>query len=131
MRVALRPYIIAGAAIASASVFVVAPTAPRLPDVQVPAVQPAGSELNDVNMQDFLGLLANPDAGVPAPDAVPGPGAEVPDSVGGSPDLGGLLNPDIAPPGLGPLDLNGLDLGKVPGPGTLPDLVSSAAPPAQ
>ena len=131
MRVALRPYLIAGAAIAGASIFVVAPTAPRLPDVQVPAVQPAGSELNDVNMQDFLGLLANPDAGVPAPDVVPGPAAEVPDSVGGSPDLGGVLNPDIAPPGLGPLDLNGLDLGKVPGPGSPPDFVSSAAPPAQ
>lgn len=130
MRLALRPYIIAGAAIAGASIFVVAPSGPRLPDVQVPAVQPAGSELNDVNMQDFLGLLANPDAAVPAPDAVPGPDAEVPDSVGGSPDLGGL-NPDIAPPDLGPLDLNGLELGKVPGPGNLPDFISSAAPPAQ
>jgi hypothetical protein len=131
MRLALRPYIITGAAIAGASIFVVAPTSPRLPDVQVPAVQPAGSELNDVNMQDYLGLLTNPDAAAPAPEVVPGPDAEVPDSVGGSPDLGGLLNPNIAPPDLGPLDLNGFDLGGVPGPGNLPDFVSSPAPPPQ
>jgi len=46
MRFALRPYIIAGAAIAGASAIVAFPAAPQLPNIEVPAVQPAGSELS-------------------------------------------------------------------------------------
>lgn len=130
MQIALRPYIIAGAAIAGASLFVVAPAAPKLPDVQVPAVQPAGSELNDFNMQEFLGVLANQGNTLPAREAVPGPSAVVPEPPAGAPDLGGLPSPVIAPPDLGPLDLSGVNLGGAPGPSNPPVPTPPDGPPA-
>jgi hypothetical protein len=103
MRFALRPYIIAGAAIVGAGVIVLAPASPPLPDIEVPAVQPAGSELSGFNQQDLLGALANIDGMFPAPETE---GFNPPDS----PAPGGLPNPAIAPPDLGPMDLGGLDL---------------------
>lgn len=102
MGFALRPYIIAGAAIAGASVIVLAPAAPPLPNVEVPAVQPAGSEISGFSQQDLLGMLAA--TGGLAPDEVLNLPAE-------TPDPGQLPKPELAPPDLGPLDMGGLDLG--------------------
>jgi hypothetical protein len=146
MRFALRPYLIAGVAIAGAgAIIMLAPAAPPLPDVQVPAVQPAGSEQSDINLHDLLGLLGGTDGTVLAPDKVPGPSDVVPspnavpspNSEGlsppaGLPDLGKFLdpalNPAIAPPGPGRLDLNGLGVGPAPNPSNVPGSISSDVP---
>lgn len=127
MQLALRPYLIAGAAIAGAGIIVLAPATPRLPDVQVPAVQPAGSEtldFRDFNVQDLLGALANTEGGLSVPDT------ELFDVPDGPADLGGLLNPSITAPDPGPLDVNKLRIGAV-GPANLPAPVPPGAPPAQ
>ncbi|MGH3970277.1 MAG: hypothetical protein ACRDTV_19685, partial [Mycobacterium sp.] len=95
---ALRPYIIAGAALAGASVIVAYPAAPPLPTVQVPAVQPAGSEISGFSQQDLLGMLAETGGLTIAPDSEwLNPPAE-------SPGLGPLPDPAITSPELGPLD---------------------------
>jgi hypothetical protein len=105
MRFALRPYIIAAAAIAGASAIVAFPAAPQLPNIEVPAVQPAGSELSGFSQQDLTGLLGSiegmaPDVqGFTAPGQPPAPSA--------------LPKPALAPPDLGPLDLGGLNLGGI------------------
>ncbi|MCV7258171.1 hypothetical protein [Mycobacterium shimoidei] len=115
MQLALRPYLIAGAAIAGAGIIVLAPATPRLPDVQVPAVQPAGSEtldFRDFNVQDLLGALANSEGAFSIPDTET---FDVPES--GPADLGGLLNPSITAPDPGPLDVNKLRIGAALGPG--------------
>ena len=128
MQLALRPYIIAGAAIAGAAIIVLTPATPHLPDVQVPAVQPAGSEtldFRDFNVQDLLGALANSEGATSAPDT------QVFDAPGGSVDLGGLVNPSITTPDLGPLDLNLNKLGLGAAPGTVPAPASPDAPAAQ
>jgi hypothetical protein len=105
MRFALRPYLIAGAAIAGASVVVLAPASPPLPTVEVPAVQPAGSEISGFSQQDLLGMLAATDGLGPAPqDEVIVPPVE-------APAPGHLPDPALTPPDLGPLDMGGLDLG--------------------
>lgn len=135
MRFTLRPYIVAGVAIAGAGIIVVTPGAPQLPDIQVPAVQPAGTQVDDFNVQDFLGVLANTGGAVSPPDAAPSPDTEGLDPAAGLPDLGGPLNSAIAPPDLGPLDfgrldLGGLDLGAVASPGNLPGPTSSDVPAA-
>lgn len=117
---ALRPYLIVGAAIVGAGVIVAVPATPPLPDIQVPAVQPADSELSGFNQQDLLGALANIEGAISVPDI----GGLNP--AGESPDLGALFGPGIAPPELGPLDLGGLDLGGLE-PGTAP---GPANPPA-
>ncbi|MBO0864300.1 MAG: hypothetical protein J2P16_04420 [Mycobacterium sp.] len=113
MRFGLRPYIIAGAAIAGASVIVLAPASPPLPNIEVPAVQPAGSELSGFNQQDLLGALANIDGMFPAPETE---GFNPPDN---PPGPGTLPSPAIAPPELGPMDLGGLDLNGL-NPSTVP-----------
>lgn len=108
MQLALRPYIIAGAAIAGAGIIVLTPATPHLPDVQVPAVQPAGSEMldfRDFNVQDLLGALANSEGATSAPDT------QLFDAPYGSIDLGGLVNPSITTPDPGPLDLHKLEFG--------------------
>ncbi len=113
MRLALRPYIIAGAALAGASVIVLAPASPPLPNIEVPAVLPAGSEVSGFNQQDVLGMLAI-DGMVPETQGFNAPVAP--------PDVSEQPHAVIAPPELGPLDMGGLDLGgqvlgTVPGPG--------------
>lgn len=128
MQLALRPYIIAGAAIAGAAIIVLTPATPHLPDVQVPAVQPAGSEtldFRDFNVQDLLGALANSEGASTAPDT------QLFDAPGGSVDLGGLVNPAITTPDLGPVDLNKLGLGAAPAPGIVPAPASPDAPATQ
>jgi hypothetical protein len=125
MRFDPRPYLIAAAAIGVAVAVVVVPASPPLRDIEVPAVQPAGSELNDFNtqdIQDLLGVWANTEATVVAPT----PDLKVLTPTGGSPDLSGLLNPTIVPPVLGPLDLDRLNLGAM-GSGNLAGPVSSDA----
>ncbi|KAA8963511.1 hypothetical protein [Mycobacterium sp.] len=112
MRFALRPYLIAGAAIAGASAIVAFPAAPELPSVEVPAVRPAGSELGGFSQQDLTGLLGSiegmaPDVqgftpASPAPSELPKPGLAPPDL--------GLLDP-------GRLDPGGVNLGTGPTPG--------------
>lgn len=104
MRFALRPYIIAGAAIVGASVVVLAPAAPPLPNVEVPAVQPAGSEISGFSQQDLLGMLAATQGLTLYPEEIVTPPAE-------SPNPGRLPDPALAPPDLGSLDMGGLDLG--------------------
>lgn len=130
MRFALRPYIIAGVAIAGASVTVLAATAPQLPDVQVPSVQPAGSQVDDFNVQTLLGLLANPDGVVLPPDVAPGPGPEVVNPPEAVPGPGQLPDPVIGPPDLGPLDLNGSS-GPTPSASIAPNLLPSDVPAGQ
>lgn len=122
LRFALRPYIIAGAAIVGASAIVLAPASPPLPNIEVPAVQPAGSEISGFNQQDLLEALANIDGifPVPDPDEVEPPGQPS--------NPGGLPNPAIAPPDLGPMDLGGLDLGGG-APGPAPGASNSPAAP--
>ncbi len=130
MRFAFRPYLIAGAALGGAAgIVAMAPAGPNLPDVKVPAVQPAGSEHYDINMQDFLGTLANSDGWLPLPEVVPGPDETSPPAV--LPDPGVLPDPALAPPDLGRLDLSGTGLGVVPGPGTLPNLFTFGVPTGQ
>ncbi|WP_343599905.1 hypothetical protein [Mycobacterium sp.] len=131
MRFDYRPYLIGGVAIAGAAVIVVAPAGPRLPDVQVPAVQPVGSESSDFNVQDLLGGLTVRDGVIIAPDTVTGPTTEVIDPPGGLPDLGRLFDPSTSRPDLGRLDLRGLDLGAMPGPGSLQVPATPDAPAAQ
>lgn len=104
MRFALRPYIVAGAAIVGASVIVLAPASPPLPTIEVPAVLPAGSELSGFNQQDTLGMLANIEGLGVLPDY------EALNLPAQSPGLGPLPNPVLPPPNLGSLDLGGLDL---------------------
>jgi hypothetical protein len=125
MRFALRPYIIAGVAIAGASALIFYPATPTLPDIEVPAVQPAGSEVSGLNQPDPLDVLGIPEVGFSAPDGVSNPSTVVLAPSGGSPSPGGLPTPAIAPPDLSPLDLNGFDLGGLdlnaePSPGNVP-----------
>lgn len=127
MRFALRPYIIAGVAIAGASVTVLAATTPQLPDVQVPAVQPAGSQVDDFNVQTLQGLLDNPDNALLVPEVGPAPGPEVVNPPEGTPGPAQLPEPVIVPPSLGPLDLNGLT-GPAPSLGGAPNLLSPPTP---
>jgi hypothetical protein len=125
MRFDPRPYLIAAAAIGVAALIVVVPASPPLRDIEVPAVQPAGSELNDFNtqdIQDLLGVWANAEA--------PSPDLKVLTPLGVSPDSGGLPNPTIVPPELGPLDLDRLNLGAM-GSGNLAGPVSSDVPVAE
>ncbi len=130
MRLALRPYLIAGVAIVGASVTVLAATAPRLPDVQVPAVQPAGTQVDDFNVQTLLGLLNDPESTVLIPEVAPAPAPEVvtpPDTVPGPSQL---PDPVIAPPNLGPMDLNGLG-SPTPTLSITPNLLPVDLPPGQ
>jgi len=112
MRFALRPYIIAGAAIAGASAIVAFPAAPQLPNIEVPAVQPAGSELSGFSQQDLTSLLGS----------IEGMAPDVQGVSPASPAPSGLPKPGLAPPDLGPLDpgrldLGGINLGTGPAPG--------------
>ncbi len=129
MRLALRPYLLAGVAIAGASVAVLAATAPRLPDVQVPAVQPAGTQVDDFNVQILQDLLNDPQSAVLVPEVGPGAGPEVvnpPDGLPGPSQVPDSLN---APPNLG-LELNGLN-GAMPSLSITPNLLPSDLPPGQ
>lgn len=128
MRPPLRPYIVAGVAIVGASVTVLAATAPQLPDVQVPAVQPAGTQVDDFNVQNLLGLLNDPQNTVMVPDLAPGPATEVIPPPDAGPSQ--LPDPAIAAPDLGPLDLNGL-VGPTPTLSIVPNLLPADPPPGQ
>ena len=111
MRFAIRPYVIAGVAMAgAASVVALLPTGPQLPDVQVPSVQPAGTAHSDLDMHDLVGLLGEPDGLLPAPDVVPDPGTENLSPAGELPDPAKLPDPVITPP-----DLIGGGLNAAPG----------------
>lgn len=99
MRFAIRPYVIAGVAMAGAAgVVVLMPTGPQLPDVQVPTVQPAGSQHSDLDMHDLVGLLGDPGGLLPAPDLVPDQGSEGLSPPGQLPDFA-LAPPDLNTPG--------------------------------
>lgn len=116
---AVRPYLIVGAAIVGAGVIILVPSAPSLPDIEVPAVQPAGSEIGGFGEHDPLGVLGDIDGPISLPDIE---GLHPP---GEPPQLGGPLDPTLTPPELGPLDLGGLDLGgldlgTIPGPANPP-----------
>ena len=111
MRFAIRPYVIAGVAMAgAASVVALLPTGPQLPDVQVPSVQPAGTAHSDLDMHDLVGLLGEPDGLLPAPDVVPDLGTENLSPAGELPDPAKLPDPVITPP-----DLIGGGLNSAPG----------------
>ncbi len=130
MQLAVRPYLIAGVAIVGASVAVLAATAPRLPDVQVPAVQPAGTQIDDFNVQILQDLVNDPQSAVLAPEATPGAGPDVVNPPEGMPGPSQLPEPAIAPPDFGSADLNGL-AGPAPTLSILPNLLHGDLPPAQ
>ncbi len=111
MRFALRPYVIAGVAMAgAAAVVALMPTSAQLPDVQVPSVEPAGSAHSDLDMHDLIGLLGTPDGLLPAPEVVPDQGPDTFNPPSELPDPAKLPDPAITPP-----DLSGAGFSAAPG----------------